>query len=316
MEHRAEDPSCLMGCAPDAWPSAAPPRRRIGAGRLILGMMIVGVLAAAIGCKKEEPVTNSGTGSNDGYTVEPAAEIGPDAFTAPFTVDPGVCNKNEFVGFLQSRPEALREWAKVLGMPIEAVPAYVSTLQPYVLTVDTKVTNHGLRNGQAYPRQSVLTAGTAVLVDQEFLARLGPAGSSTPSASGVGTSSPPSSGASSTSGVPTTPGPVPTTVPGGGFPVTRCKCGNPLLPPGMTIFVPGTGTSMPGTSLIITTTTSVSRSSTSTNQTSSSSSSVPGSTSTSSSVPASSSSVASSTSTSTHSPSTTVQYPPGPPGVG
>ena len=39
-------------------------------------------------------------------------------------------------------------------------------LTPVTLTRDTRVTNHGYRNGRPTPRQSVLQAGSAVLVDR------------------------------------------------------------------------------------------------------------------------------------------------------
>jgi hypothetical protein len=35
-----------------------------------------------------------------------------------------------------------------------------------ILQRDTRVTNHGFRNGRATPTQSILQAGTAVLVDE------------------------------------------------------------------------------------------------------------------------------------------------------
>jgi hypothetical protein len=41
----------------------------------------------------------------------------------------------------------------------------VAGLTPVLLRADTRVTNHGYRDGVATPRQSVLQAGTAVLVD-------------------------------------------------------------------------------------------------------------------------------------------------------
>ena len=41
-----------------------------------------------------------------------------------------------------------------------------------LLRTDTRVTNHGFRNGRATPHQSVLQAGTAVLVDQYGVPRV------------------------------------------------------------------------------------------------------------------------------------------------
>jgi hypothetical protein len=114
----------------------------------------------------------------------------------------------------------------VLNVPSNEVPTYVKGLKSVVLTKDTKITNHGLKDGHAYARQSVLTAGTAVLVDQSGRRAAATTTSSTP----------------------------PATAPGGGVIVTRCKCGNPLLPPqnpqapgsSAPEEEPGTGTSTPG----------------------------------------------------------------------
>jgi len=49
--------------------------------------------------------------------------------------------------------------------PPTGVADYVATLEPRVLLHDTRVTNHGFSGGRAVPLQSVLQAGTAVLVD-------------------------------------------------------------------------------------------------------------------------------------------------------
>ncbi len=235
---------------------------------------------------------------------EPAASIGPDAFTASVATESGICDTELFVQELQSRPDALREWAEVLSIPVGSVPAYVETLEPMVLEQDTAVLNHGLRDGQAYPRASTLEAGTAVLVDTDASAVVQgyvtpevpevPPSDSTASSSTPGTqngSTPESSepaSSTTTTAVTTTTGPA-TTIPGGGLPVTRFRCGNPLLPLEVEAFTPGTAettvtTAPPGTG----TTSSGSTSSSSTSSSSTSSS-------TSSSVPDSSSSSSSST---------------------
>jgi hypothetical protein len=149
-----------------------------------------------------------------GFAIEPAAEPGPDAFTPSVATDDSstVCDKAQFVRELQSRPDAYREFARVLGIPQDEVPAYVQGLTPVVLQNDTKVTNHGLANGRAYSRPAVMQSGTAVLVDRD--------------PGGVGARTTTTSRGTTTSSESTT-----TSVPGGGQPVTRCKCGNPLLPP-------------------------------------------------------------------------------------
>jgi hypothetical protein len=218
---------------------------RGGARRLLATAGILAVVAlAAVSCGGDDDFEKS----SEGFNIEPAGEVGPHAFTPSVATGDtqnalgaggegesaqgapaGACDTEKFLQELQKRPDAYREWGRVLGIPASELPAYIRGLKSAVLSKDTKVTNHGLKDGRAYPRQSVLTAGTAVLVDGE-----GGASAST-----------------------TTLALPPGTAPGGGVVVTRCKCGNPLLPPGdpkapesslpPATESPGTGTSEPGT---------------------------------------------------------------------
>lgn len=57
-------------------------------------------------------------------------------------------------------------WSGGAQVTPEQLPAYFAELTPMQLTRDTRVTNHGYRNGKPTPRQSVLQAGQLVLVDQ------------------------------------------------------------------------------------------------------------------------------------------------------
>lgn len=280
-------------------------------GRLRAGasLVVLAVVAVALACSKGDDTQTATTSppSSASLVVEPASEVGPDAFTPSVATDVTICDKAAFLRELQARPDAYREWAKVLNLTTEAIPAYVASLQPVVLSADTSVLNHGLRNGLAYPRPSTLQAGTAVLVDPKATASIGaqpPASvESVPSVSSsmptnsstTGTaSSLPSTTGPATSSFPSTTGPA-TTLPGGGLPVTRCKCGNPLLPLGAVSFVPGSATVSTTTPRVTPTPSGPTRStapgssvtSTSTVSSSSTSSSVPTS---SSSVPSSSSS--------------------------
>lgn len=79
-----------------------------------------------------------------------------------------VCDRETLLTFLLSNPSRMRAWADVLGIDPdrEAVSRYVRSLTPVTLTVDTRVTNHNYVNGRAVPFQSILAAGTAVLVDK------------------------------------------------------------------------------------------------------------------------------------------------------
>jgi len=76
------------------------------------------------------------------------------------------CNRDQLVKFLQANPAKAAAWAGVQGIQPAEIPAFVQKLTPVRLKADTRVTNHGFANGKATPRQSVLQAGTAVLVDE------------------------------------------------------------------------------------------------------------------------------------------------------
>jgi hypothetical protein len=78
-----------------------------------------------------------------------------------------VCDRDLLIRQLKDRPDVLAEWARVLGVEptIKAVGEYIAKLHPVTLTRDTRVTNHTFVNGRAVPFQSILAAGTAVLVD-------------------------------------------------------------------------------------------------------------------------------------------------------
>jgi hypothetical protein len=142
-----------------------------------------------------------GRGSGEIF-LEPAAAAGPDPFTPSVDTkvqaagmplgnrpastggttgsitklggDPGLyggtrsqssCDVAQLIGFLQANPALGQAWAQVQGISVADLPTYIGSLTPVVLRADTRVTNHGFAQGRATPRQSVLEAGTAVLVD-------------------------------------------------------------------------------------------------------------------------------------------------------
>ena len=76
-----------------------------------------------------------------------------------------VCDPRQLVTYLRANPDKANAWAHVLDVAPDRIAAYVATLTPVVLTADTRVTNHGYRDGRATTLQSVLQAGTAVMVD-------------------------------------------------------------------------------------------------------------------------------------------------------
>ncbi|MGY0465696.1 DUF6777 domain-containing protein [Kitasatospora sp. cg17-2] len=65
-----------------------------------------------------------------------------------------------------------RAWASAQGIEQSAIPGYLRSLTSAYLRVDTRVTNHSYQGGAAVAYQSVLQAGTAVLVDAQGVPRV------------------------------------------------------------------------------------------------------------------------------------------------
>ncbi|MFI8520658.1 DUF6777 domain-containing protein [Streptomyces sp. NPDC085481] len=82
------------------------------------------------------------------------------------------CDVEQQIRFLSEEPAKNAAFAKVLGLATEEVPGYLRSLTPLQLRVDTRVTNHGFRDGSPVPYQSVLQAGTAVMVDDRGVPRV------------------------------------------------------------------------------------------------------------------------------------------------
>ena len=68
-----------------------------------------------------------------------------------------------FVAAINSDPNLM--WSGGMSLTVAQLPEYFAELTPIVLTRDTRVTNHGYRDGEFTSRQVVLQAGSAVLVD-------------------------------------------------------------------------------------------------------------------------------------------------------
>ncbi|MFG2727564.1 DUF6777 domain-containing protein [Streptomyces canus] len=81
------------------------------------------------------------------------------------------CDVEKQVKALQADPSKNRAFASVAGVQPTGVPAYLRSLTPVQLRMDTRVTNHGYRDGAATSYQAVLQAGTAVLVDSHGVPR-------------------------------------------------------------------------------------------------------------------------------------------------
>jgi hypothetical protein len=176
-------------------PTPPPPPRRsrrnlvvalVVVAVLVVAAAVVAVVASAGGggdskAKKEvftEPISSSrnpfsppvGQDSSNvtpvqqgGITTQPGGQPG----LYGGTMQQGTCDRTQLVTFLQQNPDKGRAWAATLGITTDQISTYVQRLTPVILRSDTRVTNHGFKNGQATSFQTVLQAGTAVLVDDK-----------------------------------------------------------------------------------------------------------------------------------------------------
>jgi hypothetical protein len=101
-------------------------------------------------------------GTRDGGRCDPEAQIG---FLAS---NPSMANA--FVSALNRDP-TLR-WSGGTQVTTAQLPTYIRELTSVTLVSDTRVTNYGYRNGRPTPRQAVLQAGTAVMVDRYGVPRI------------------------------------------------------------------------------------------------------------------------------------------------
>lgn len=94
------------------------------------------------------------------------------------TMNSKACNPDQMVAFLSANPDKAQAWVEALtadpkvslrdGRPLTTatIPEYVDGLTSFVLLTDTRVTNHGFKNGRPTVLQSVLQKGSAVMVDE------------------------------------------------------------------------------------------------------------------------------------------------------
>lgn len=88
------------------------------------------------------------------------------------TLNEASCDRAKQIAFLQGNPRVAAAFASVLAITPDQIPDYLRSLTPVVLRHDTRVTNHGFIDGTATAFQSVLQAGTAVLVDKHGIPRV------------------------------------------------------------------------------------------------------------------------------------------------
>ncbi|MGW7026122.1 DUF6777 domain-containing protein [Streptomyces xanthophaeus] len=84
----------------------------------------------------------------------------------------GSCDVEKQIKVLSAQPVKNEAFASALDIRPAAVPGYLRSLTPVQLRWDTRVTNHGFRDGRATPYQAVLQSGTAVLVDDRGVPRV------------------------------------------------------------------------------------------------------------------------------------------------
>ena len=187
---------------PDYVPPPGPPRKRRGAAiAAIAAIVLIGLVVAiaVVATSGGDPV------SAEEIVAEPLSSLGIDPFgpdlassnpllpksstlpALPTSLPPpgqvtsiagsapglyggtnelSVCNAKKLVAFLEANPDKAAAWASVVDVPVSGIEDYVATLTDVVLQRDTRVTNHGFVDGAANPIQSILQAGTAVLVDE------------------------------------------------------------------------------------------------------------------------------------------------------
>ncbi|MDQ5809078.1 MAG: hypothetical protein M3320_10420, partial [Actinomycetota bacterium] len=155
-----------------------------GDNRRTILIAVIAVLVLAAGAFAVILATGDEEAEGQTVTFQPPTDRGPDPFTEPTDVrgrdkvrvgsgpfggtgSDLVCDRELLIRSLRARPDRLREWARVVGIEPDAaaVARYIRRLRPVTLTVDTRITNHSFVNGSAVAFQSILQAGTAVLVD-------------------------------------------------------------------------------------------------------------------------------------------------------
>jgi hypothetical protein len=81
------------------------------------------------------------------------------------TLNNHTCDAKKMIDFFAVNPDKAAAWAGVLGIQVQEIATYLTTLTPVVLRSDTYVRNHGWDDGRATSFVSVLQAGTAVFVN-------------------------------------------------------------------------------------------------------------------------------------------------------
>ncbi|MFI5904141.1 DUF6777 domain-containing protein [Streptomyces cyaneofuscatus] len=146
------------------------------------------VFLQAAGSSGPDPFTESTARKSDTETGTASPSPAPSASATGSQVTRGVdgaapglyggtrkvasCDVEKQISTLRAAPDKNRAFASAQDIEPSAVPDYLRSLTPVQLRMDTRVTNHGFRDGKATPYQAVLQAGTAVLVDDRGVPRV------------------------------------------------------------------------------------------------------------------------------------------------
>ncbi|MGI5372997.1 DUF6777 domain-containing protein [Streptomyces sp. CA-251387] len=142
------------------------------------------VFLQAAGKSGPDPFTESTATDSSAPPVTPSAATESAPSNAVRGVDGGAaglyggsrnvaaCDVEKQIDYLRAAPEKNRAFASVARVDSSDVPSYLRSLTPVQLRMDTRVTNHGYRDGAATGYQAVLQAGTAVLVDGRGVPRV------------------------------------------------------------------------------------------------------------------------------------------------
>ncbi|AVV48014.1 hypothetical protein C6376_41760 [Streptomyces sp. P3] len=117
------------------------------------------------------PATVAPSGSTPAGKTVPAVRGGEPGLYGG-TRNVASCDVEQQIKALQQAPDKNKAFASVAGIDPSGVPAYLRSLTSVQLRLDTRVTNHGYRDGAATSYQAVLQAGTAVLVDRHGVPRV------------------------------------------------------------------------------------------------------------------------------------------------
>lgn len=131
-------------------------------GRYRVELPASGAVAGAV-------LGGGGGGGGAGSPGSGSGSLPPGAAPLPKRSPPGgpVCDRYRLLKLFKHHRGRMRAWAGVLGVKptYKDVSQFVSALHPVTLTRDTLVTAHTFASGRAAAGQTILRAGTPVLVD-------------------------------------------------------------------------------------------------------------------------------------------------------